>query len=153
MLVAIYGSAIKNREVFRKNDFQEIGENEPGITAEKDPEVHRQIAKQLVPAFSTKSLRKQEDVIHQHVDGFVTQLRKHAMTDDVIEMKQVWFLGSCNTGQRLTFPPSGSTGSSLILRATWRMVDSLSKSKTVCHQRRASRVRRVPSLFLTRSLS
>ncbi|KAJ6020768.1 cytochrome P450 [Penicillium herquei] len=81
----IYGSAIKNREIFRKNDFQEIGENEPGITAEKDPEVHRQIAKQLVPAFSAKSLRKQEDVIHQHVDGFVAQLRKHAMRDDWLD--------------------------------------------------------------------
>ncbi|KAJ5420683.1 cytochrome P450 [Penicillium sp. CMV-2018d] len=84
---AIYGSAIKNREIFQKSDFQEIGENEPGITAEKDPEVHRQIAKKLVPAFSTKALRKQEDVIHQHVDGFVAQLRKYGMTDE-IEMKQ-----------------------------------------------------------------
>ncbi|KAJ5872609.1 cytochrome P450 [Penicillium soppii] len=65
-----------------------ISENEPGIPAEKDPEVHRQIAKQLVPAFSTKALRKQEDVIHQHVDGFVAQLRKHRMTDDEVEMKQ-----------------------------------------------------------------
>lgn len=86
--VAIYGSAIKNREIFRKSDFQEIGENEPGITAEKDPEVHRQIAKKLVPAFSTKALRKQEDVIHQHIDGFVAQLRQYGMTDE-IEMKQV----------------------------------------------------------------
>jgi hypothetical protein len=61
-------------------------------------------------------------VIHQHVDGFVAQLRKHRMTDDKVEMKQVWFLGFWNTEPGLTLSPSGSTGSSLISGVTWRMV-------------------------------
>ncbi|KAM5448232.1 hypothetical protein McanCB56680_001040 [Microsporum canis] len=84
----IYPSAIRNRETFIKTRFQEIGEKEPGITAERDPDLHREIARQLHPAFSARALRSQEPVVHRHVDDFIGQLKQHGTKGRGVDMKE-----------------------------------------------------------------
>jgi cytochrome P450 len=86
----IHASAVHNREIFTKTDFQDIGENEPGITAERDPEKHREIAKQLHPAFAARSLRRQEEIVHVHIDRFVALIERKESTGESIPVKE-WF--------------------------------------------------------------
>ncbi|KAI1865877.1 uncharacterized protein JN550_008135 [Neoarthrinium moseri] len=42
----------------------------------RDPDQHAKIRKKLAPAFSTKALRDQEDIVQHHVDTFIAQLGK-----------------------------------------------------------------------------
>lgn len=87
--IDIHGSAVRNREVFVKTSFQEIGENEPGITAEKDPEIHREIARKLHPAFSARALKELEPTLHEHVDGFINQVEKFGTSERGLDMTEV----------------------------------------------------------------
>ena len=91
----IHLSVVQNRETFVKSNFQDIGEKELGVTAERDPERHRQQRKQLAPGFSLRALRDQEMVIHEHMDRFIRQLEKLGMTGDGVEIGLVrdLFLG------------------------------------------------------------
>lgn len=91
---AIYGSAKQNREVFTKTRFQEFGLKHPGITAERDPDVHRQMAKMLAPALSVQSIRGQEPVVHEHVDLLVRQIVKEMKENSSLELKHVGHLDS-----------------------------------------------------------
>lgn len=79
---------MRNRETFIKTNFQEIGESEPGITAERDPDKHREISKKLLPAFSGKALRAQESVVHGHVDRFIRQLEREVKVAEALEMRK-----------------------------------------------------------------
>ncbi|KAK2058345.1 cytochrome P450 [Colletotrichum caudatum] len=73
----IYMATVRNRETFVKTGFQDLGGNEPGITAEPDPEKHRTLAKQLTPAFSPRAMWAQEIHVHRYVDLLVEQLANH----------------------------------------------------------------------------
>ncbi|KAJ4397736.1 hypothetical protein N0V93_001971 [Gnomoniopsis smithogilvyi] len=84
----IYNSAVRNREVFTKTNFQEIGENEPGITAERDPDVHRDIARQLHPAFSSRSLKSQEPCLQELVDDFINHLEEAGTQGRGVDMTE-----------------------------------------------------------------
>ncbi|KAK1712133.1 cytochrome P450, partial [Colletotrichum lupini] len=95
----IYGTAKQNREVFVKTPFQDFGLKSPGITAERDPNVHRQMAKMLAPALSIQAIRNQEPVVHEHVDLLVRRIRQETKERPAVEMKQwidwhVWDVAS-----------------------------------------------------------
>ncbi|KXJ94939.1 cytochrome P450 [Microdochium bolleyi] len=76
----IHASAVRNRETFVKTKFQDIGEKEPGVTAERDPEVHREVARKLRPAFSPRSLKAQEPTLNSHVDELIDRINTHGTT-------------------------------------------------------------------------
>ncbi|KAI6441278.1 hypothetical protein ACKVWC_010024 [Pyricularia oryzae] len=87
----IYMATVRNRETFVKTEFQDLGGKEPGITAERDPEEHRKVAKQLVPAFSPRAMLAQEQHVHRYVDLLVQQLDKHGGTSSKgVDMRE-WF--------------------------------------------------------------
>ncbi|KAK1594657.1 cytochrome P450 [Colletotrichum navitas] len=87
----IYMATVRNRETFLKTDIQDLGGGEPGITAERDPEKHRVLAKQLTPAFSPRAMYAQETHVHRYVDLLVEQLAKHGGTSaDGVNMTE-WF--------------------------------------------------------------
>lgn len=86
----IYMATVRNRETFVKTEFQDLGGKEPGITAERDPEEHRKVAKQLVPAFSPRAMLAQEQHVHRYVDLLVQQLDKHGGTSSKgVDMREV----------------------------------------------------------------
>lgn len=86
----IYMATVRNRETFVKTEFQDLGGNDPGITAERDPERHREVAKQLVPAFSPRAMYAQEEHVHRYVDLLVQQLDKHGGTSsNGVDMREV----------------------------------------------------------------
>lgn len=71
----IYGTQVHGLEAFVKTDLNRRGEESGGIAFEEDPVRHRQLAKQLAPAFSNRSLKTMEPTIHEHVDLFVQKMR------------------------------------------------------------------------------
>lgn len=73
----IYGSHTKNLESFAKTQINNHGSDKHGgIIWEWDPARHRQVAKQLAPAFSGRALRAKEATIHKYVDLFVQRLKE-----------------------------------------------------------------------------
>lgn len=63
-------------EIFRKTDFQNRGANLGGIVWEEDPVRHREVARKLAPAFSARTIRAMEPVIHKHFDHFVARMKE-----------------------------------------------------------------------------
>lgn len=57
-----------------KSTFYEIGQEEPGVVAERRPDRHRETRRLLSHGFSATALKDQEDVIQRYVDLFVDQL-------------------------------------------------------------------------------
>ncbi|KAF1994668.1 benzoate 4-monooxygenase cytochrome P450 [Amniculicola lignicola CBS 123094] len=72
----IYLPQRKNLEVFVKTNFQNRGKDLGGLIWEEDPVRHREVAKQIAPAFSTRFLRILEPTIHEHVDYFVVRIEE-----------------------------------------------------------------------------
>ena len=61
-------------EVFVKTDFQNRGKNLGGLIWEVDPVRHREVARQLAPAFSSRHIRAMEPLIHQYIDYFLKRM-------------------------------------------------------------------------------
>ena len=70
----IYASHQKNLETFVKTDFQNRGKDLGGIAWEEDPVRHREVAKRLSPAFSSRSIKALEPVAHEYMDYFVARM-------------------------------------------------------------------------------
>lgn len=71
----IYGSHEKFLERFPKTQINNHGNDEHGgLIWEWDPVRHRQVAKQLSPAFSGRALKEKEPTIHKYVDLFVERM-------------------------------------------------------------------------------
>lgn len=72
----IYGHALKGKKKFVKSTWYESVGDHPGIVSVRDPKEHSRQRKYLSHAFSAKSLRSQEALIHVYLDLFLDQLRK-----------------------------------------------------------------------------
>lgn len=70
----IHATHVKNLETFVKTDFEDLGED-GGISFEIDPVKHREVAKKLAPAFSTRNTKAKEAVLHKYVDSFVEKMK------------------------------------------------------------------------------
>lgn len=62
---------------------------EPGIAAERDPHVHRDMSRKLVAAFSARAVHAQEAVVRGHVDEFMSQLAKKTMNGEDVDIGEV----------------------------------------------------------------
>ncbi|KAF5009700.1 hypothetical protein FDECE_4109 [Fusarium decemcellulare] len=71
----IYGHATKTKKRFIKDAWYDHADY-PGIVSVRDPAQHARQRKYLSHAFSAKSLRGQEPLIHNFVDMFIGQLRR-----------------------------------------------------------------------------
>ncbi|KAI1501375.1 cytochrome P450 [Biscogniauxia marginata] len=72
----LYASHTKNLELFAKTQINNHGNDEHGgIIWEWDPVRHRQVAKQLSPAFSGRALKAKEPTLHKYVDLFVGRMK------------------------------------------------------------------------------
>ncbi|KAK7917480.1 cytochrome P450 [Apiospora marii] len=85
----IYNSYSHGLEHFPKNDFMALGMGDDGITWEQNPVKHHADAKKLAPAFSPKSLKAKEPLLHKYTDAFVERVKQFGGSEDGIELK-VW---------------------------------------------------------------
>ncbi|KAK8078964.1 hypothetical protein PG994_002771, partial [Apiospora phragmitis] len=58
-----------------------------GINWEQSPEKHHAEAKRLAPAFSPKSLKAKEPLLHKYTDAFVERVKQFGGLEDGIELK------------------------------------------------------------------
>ncbi|KAF3763035.1 hypothetical protein M406DRAFT_322989 [Cryphonectria parasitica EP155] len=61
-------------ELFVQPGYDTLDTGDGGITWETNPAKHREIAKKLAPAFSTKNFRAKEATVQKHVDLFIKRL-------------------------------------------------------------------------------
>ena len=72
----IYGSHHKYVELFPKTQINNhSNDDHGGLIWEWDPIRHRQVAKQISPAFSSRALKAKEATLHKYVDLFVDRMR------------------------------------------------------------------------------
>ncbi|KAI1372086.1 cytochrome P450 [Hypoxylon crocopeplum] len=75
-LADLYGSHTKGLELFPKTQINNHGNDEHGgIIWEWDPVRHRQVSKQLAPAFSGRALKAKETTLHKYIDLFVDRMK------------------------------------------------------------------------------
>jgi cytochrome P450 len=72
----INGGRSKGQKLFPKTDFFDNGDPQQPLARIQDPAIHAEARKAMAPAFSAKSIRSQEDIIHLYMDKFVQQLSK-----------------------------------------------------------------------------
>jgi hypothetical protein len=120
----MFASQQKGYEHFTKADFISLGWADQGITWETDPVKHRQKVKWLSPAFSSKSLRSKEPIIHKYIDIFVEKMKRIGSRKEGIELRQV--SAHSVSRERLhsySFFFSGQTGWPWILQPIWDIVE------------------------------
>lgn len=71
----IYISPDKNLELFVQVGYDALDTGDGGISGETDPVRHREIAKELAPAFSTRNFKAKETAVHHHIDLFVQRMK------------------------------------------------------------------------------
>ncbi|RYP75705.1 hypothetical protein DL771_002192 [Monosporascus sp. 5C6A] len=71
----IYSPHVKNHETFCKTDMNDRGDEHGGLLFERDPVRHRKVAKQVSPAFSSRSMKAKEPRLHKHIDFFVEKMK------------------------------------------------------------------------------
>ncbi|KAH8886304.1 cytochrome P450 [Thozetella sp. PMI_491] len=87
----IYGAPRGGRKIFNKaKEFYDVSGDNPGIPSIYDPEQHAFVRKLLAPAFSAKSLRDQEHVIHRYVNLFIEQMERIGHSRDGVEMPEAF---------------------------------------------------------------
>ncbi|KAF3761195.1 cytochrome P450 [Cryphonectria parasitica EP155] len=71
----IYATQHRGLESFPKTDFQDRGKDLGGIAWENDPVRHREVAKKLAPAFSSRAIRAMEPLVHEYMDYFIQRMK------------------------------------------------------------------------------
>ncbi|KAK7921594.1 hypothetical protein PG985_009616 [Apiospora marii] len=72
----IYLAVDKNLELFVQVGYDALDTGDGGISGETDPVRHREIAKKLAPAFSTRNLKAKEATIIKHIDLFIERMKE-----------------------------------------------------------------------------
>lgn len=76
-----------------KSEFYDMygsGFDELCVGSERRPEVHSRMRKSLAPAFSTKALMDQEQIVQRCVDGFIVKLSTEGTKPSGLNMTK-WF--------------------------------------------------------------
>ncbi|ORY09318.1 hypothetical protein BCR34DRAFT_589422 [Clohesyomyces aquaticus] len=66
----------KNLELFVQVGYDAPDTGDNGISGEPDPIKHREIARKLAPAFSTRNFKAKEATVHKYIDVFVNKMRE-----------------------------------------------------------------------------
>ncbi|KAM5354702.1 hypothetical protein ACJ41O_001349 [Fusarium nematophilum] len=124
----IYSQGGKGSAGFVKSKFYDTGEKILGLAQVQDPNEHQRQKKMLARAFTLKSLREQESVIHNFADRFLQQMGKIGHpTGPGIDMKQAlnWvtfdIIGDLAFGESFGAVESGKANPwvSLIVESTY----------------------------------
>ncbi|RYO94321.1 hypothetical protein DL766_000598 [Monosporascus sp. MC13-8B] len=82
----IYLRHHKDNNSFVKTNFQNRGKDLGGIIWEEDPSRHREVARKLASALSTRSIRAMEPLVHQYVDYFVEKMKELGTAPSGVEL-------------------------------------------------------------------
>jgi hypothetical protein len=92
---------MKSQELFLKTDLMNFGTGDLGYIWENDPVKRKAVAKKILPALSTKAIRKMEPTIHLYLDLFISKLKDHGtrpegclMNDVSNQQESTYYMGS-----------------------------------------------------------
>lgn len=83
----IYLAQQKNLERFVQVGYDTLDTGDNGITGEPNPVRHREIAKKLAPAFSTRNLKAKEVIVLKHINVFIEKIKETGACERGIEMR------------------------------------------------------------------
>ncbi|KAH7309879.1 cytochrome P450 [Stachybotrys elegans] len=84
----IYLAQEKNLELFVQVGYDALDTGDGGISGETNPVEHREIAKRLAPAFSSRNFKAKEPTIHKHIDLFVDKMKNIGAGPRGAELRQ-----------------------------------------------------------------
>lgn len=68
----------------------DFGTGDGGFIWEQDPVKRREVARKILPAFSTKAIKAKESVVHQYIDLFIEKMRIAGGNPEGVDMNTVW---------------------------------------------------------------
>ncbi|RYP60155.1 hypothetical protein DL769_008248 [Monosporascus sp. CRB-8-3] len=71
----IYGATAKGHEIWVKTDLMDFGTGDGGFIWEEDPVKRCEVAKKILPAFSTKAIRAKQATVQMYIDLFVDRMK------------------------------------------------------------------------------
>lgn len=80
---------MKGHETFLKTDLMDFGVGDKGFIWESDPVKRREVAKKLLPAFSTKAIKAKEPTVHKYIDLFIHKMKDLGGKDDGVDINEV----------------------------------------------------------------
>lgn len=83
----IYLAQEKNLELFVQVGYDALDTGDGGISGETNPVRHREIAKKLAPAFSTRNFKVKEGVIQKHINLFIEKMKDIGATGQGAELR------------------------------------------------------------------
>lgn len=94
----------------------DFGTGDLGFTWEIDPAKRREVAKKVLPAFSTKAIKAKEPTVQMYIDSFVEKMKELGSAPEGVSLNDVRFISpllliriaSRNTNTDISC--SGSTG-------------------------------------------
>jgi hypothetical protein len=84
----IYLAQEKNLELFVQVGYDALDTGDNGISGEPNPIKHREIAKKLAPAFSTRNLKAKETTVQKHISLFVDKMKKVGAGKQGVELQR-----------------------------------------------------------------
>lgn len=90
---AIYGHQVAGRTTMVKSEFYDMygsGFESLCVGSEREPRVHSRMRKSLAPAFSTKALMEQEEIVQSCVNEFMDKLAVEGTKSTGLNMTK-WF--------------------------------------------------------------
>ncbi|KAK5637644.1 hypothetical protein RRF57_013359 [Xylaria bambusicola] len=64
-----------HQETWLKTDIMDLGTGDGGFIWEQDPIKRRNVARKILPAFSTKAIKAKEPTVQYYIDLFVTKMK------------------------------------------------------------------------------
>jgi len=80
---------VRNQETFVKTDLMDFGAGDLGFTWESDPVKRKAVARKILPAFSSKSIRSMEPIVHKYMDSFISKMKELGETPEGLLMNDV----------------------------------------------------------------
>jgi hypothetical protein len=83
----IFSTHEKNLERFIQVGYDALDTGHNGITGEPDSVKHREIARKLAPAFSTRNLKAKEATVNKHFDCLINEMRSMGADKKGVDMR------------------------------------------------------------------
>ncbi|KAI1079391.1 isotrichodermin C-15 hydroxylase [Whalleya microplaca] len=87
----IYNPAVKSHETWVKTDLMDFGTGDLGFIWENDPVKRREVAKKVLPAFSTKASKAKEPTVQMYINMFVDKMKELGSAPEGIDLNR-WLL-------------------------------------------------------------
>ncbi|KAI1394963.1 isotrichodermin C-15 hydroxylase [Hypoxylon fuscum] len=84
----IYNPAAKSHETWVKTDLMDFGTGDLGFIWEIDPVKRREVAKKVLPAFSTKAIKAKEPTVQMYINLFVDKMKELGSAQEGIDLNK-----------------------------------------------------------------